>query len=165
MMPKFSSINARFICGRAEEVLPACIGEIQSETDGKTKASKSKDHGNKKAIDSIDPELTAQIRSADIAILDPPRAGCREELLDAIAFAKIPNIIYVSCDPATLARDIRFLGEKGYELIEATPYDLFPSTNHVETVVRLDKKKPKEYVEIGVDAEDYYKIKDSEEAR
>ena len=112
-------VNARFICGKAEEVLPAAVAADDKQGD----------------------ELHSRIRSADIAILDPPRAGCRKELLDAIAFAEIPRIIYVSCDPATLARDVKTLGELGYELVEATPVDLFPSTTHVETVTLLSRTK------------------------
>lgn len=79
--------------------------------------------------------------SADAAILDPPRAGCRPNLLEAIAEAHIPNVIYVSCDPATLARDIKLLGEKGYELIEITPIDMFPHTSKLETVSLLKKRE------------------------
>ena len=94
---------------------------------------------------------------ADIAIVDPPRAGCRPELLEAIAAAEIPYIVYVSCDPATLARDIRllkegFAGEENaghvceadsaamYELVEATPVDMFPHTSHVETCCLLRRQ-------------------------
>ena len=100
---------------------------------------------------------------ADIAIVDPPRAGCRPELLEAIAAAGIPYIIYVSCDPATLARDIRLLkegfagdakaepaeksdpAEKSgagavYELAAVTPVDMFPHTSHVETCCLLRRQ-------------------------
>ena len=100
---------------------------------------------------------------ADIAIIDPPRAGCRPELLEAIAAAEIPYIVYVSCDPATLARDIRLLkegfagdakaepaeksdpAEKSgagavYELAAVTPVDMFPHTSHVETCCLLRRQ-------------------------
>ena len=77
--------------------------------------------------------------AADIAILDPPRAGCRPQLLHAIADASIPHIIYVSCDPATLARDVKLLHEEGYELLSAAPVDLFPNAGHVECVVLLSR--------------------------
>ena len=94
---------------------------------------------------------------ADIAIVDPPRAGCRPELLEAIAAAEIPYIVYVSCDPATLARDIRLLKEgfaceenaghvceadsaAMYELVEAAPVDMFPHTSHVETCCLLRRQ-------------------------
>ncbi len=74
----------------------------------------------------------------DVVIVDPPRKGCSEELLDIISKEFFPErIVYVSCDPATLARDINLLSQKGYELKEYTPFDLFPSTAHVETAALL----------------------------
>jgi 23S rRNA (uracil1939-C5)-methyltransferase len=72
-------------------------------------------------------------------ILDPPRAGCRAELLSAIAAAAPARVVYVSCDPATLARDARRLTAAGYALVEATPADMFPHTSHVETVALLSR--------------------------
>lgn len=117
-------VNARYLCGRAEHVLPEYLGASE-ENKEKT---------------STDKELQAKMLAADIAILDPPRAGCRPELLKAVAGAGVGRIIYVSCDPATLARDVRLLHEMGYEYIEATPVDMFPHTGHVETVVLLSRK-------------------------
>lgn len=76
-----------------------------------------------------------------IAVLDPPRAGCKPELLETIAKAEVQHIIYVSCDPATLARDVKALAEMGYQLVEATPVDMFPQTGHVETVALIQKRK------------------------
>lgn len=74
----------------------------------------------------------------DVVIVDPPRKGCSEDLLEIIAKDFSPErIVYVSCDPATLARDINLLSQKGYTLKEYTPFDLFPSTSHVETVALL----------------------------
>ena len=74
----------------------------------------------------------------DVVVLDPPRKGCSAELLETVADGFSPEtIVYVSCDPATLARDIKILSEKGYRLIEYTPFDLFPRTSHVEVCCRL----------------------------
>ena len=76
----------------------------------------------------------------DTVIVDPPRKGCSAELLDIIADSFVPErIVYVSCDCATLARDIAILSKKGYTLSEYTPVDLFPRTAHVETVCLLTK--------------------------
>ena len=80
-----------------------------------------------------------RISQADVAILDPPRAGCDERLLEAVVKAEPEKIVYVSCDPATLARDIKWLGEHGYEFREATPCDMFPWTSHVEVVTCLQR--------------------------
>ncbi|MBQ9015422.1 MAG: 23S rRNA (uracil(1939)-C(5))-methyltransferase RlmD [Firmicutes bacterium] len=136
-------VNARYLCGRAEELLPAYLSEDparQSES-GKTGAPAEgagkggPDAGAGKggaAAMKIDPQLQEYIRRADIAILDPPRAGCRPELLEAVASAGVGSIIYVSCDPATLARDVQLLQEMGYAFVEATPVDMFPHTGHCE---------------------------------
>ena len=79
----------------------------------------------------------------DVVIVDPPRKGCTEDLIKIISNNFCPDrVVYVSCDPATLARDIKIFTESGYKLIEYTPVDLFPRTSHVETVallVRTDK--------------------------
>lgn len=77
---------------------------------------------------------------ADVVILDPPRKGCEQKLLETVAFAFAPKrIVYVSCSPATLARDTAYLTENGYKLLEYTPVDLFPRTAHVETVALFVK--------------------------
>ena len=73
----------------------------------------------------------------DAVLLDPPRKGCDPKLLDFLALKAIPKIVYVSCNPETLARDVAYLAGKGYGFSKITPVDLFPRTAHVETVVRL----------------------------
>jgi 23S rRNA (uracil1939-C5)-methyltransferase len=72
--------------------------------------------------------------------------------------------VYISCNPATLARDLKLFSEMNYSLVKAEAFDMFPRTAHVETVVCLSNKnaKPRDYVEIGVDAVDYYNIKSAE---
>lgn len=111
-------VNARYICGKAEEVLPAYIGGKEEEG-------------------TYDSEIAETVRKADIAILDPPRAGCKPQLLEAVAAAGVERIVYVSCDPATLARDIKFLLELGYEFKEVTPVDMFPWTGNIEAVALM----------------------------
>ena len=77
----------------------------------------------------------------DVIILDPPRKGCSSELIDTVAKDFHPErVVYVSCDPATLARDIKLFSEKGYTLKEYTPVDMFPRTSHVETVALLGRQ-------------------------
>lgn len=77
----------------------------------------------------------------DVVILDPPRAGLAPRALEALAKSKVEQIIYVSCDPTTLARDCRNLVEKGYRLESIQPFDLFPQTYHVECVVSMSRLK------------------------
>lgn len=76
-------------------------------------------------------------RSFDLIIVDPPRKGCDQQTLEAICQMAPKKLIYVSCNPATLARDLKILREQGFELQEATPVDLFPRTHHVETIALL----------------------------
>lgn len=77
--------------------------------------------------------------AADIIVVDPPRKGCDRELLNTIIKMQPEKVIYVSCDPATMARDIKILGEGGYGVEVIQPFDLFPQTVHVECVVRMQK--------------------------
>ncbi len=75
---------------------------------------------------------------ADVICVDPPRKGCDEALLNTILAMKPKKIVYVSCDPATLARDLRVLEDGGYRTVEIQPVDMFPQTTHVECVVQLE---------------------------
>ena len=74
----------------------------------------------------------------DVVIVDPPRKGCSKETLNAVVQMNPDRIVYVSCDPATLARDCKYL-EDNYKLVKIQPVDMFPGTVHVETVVLLSK--------------------------
>ena len=76
-----------------------------------------------------------------LIVVDPPRKGCEESLLQTIVDMQPEKVVYVSCDSATLARDVKFLRAKGYELKDVTPVDQFPHTVHVETVVLLSQLK------------------------
>jgi 23S rRNA (uracil1939-C5)-methyltransferase len=73
----------------------------------------------------------------DFVLLDPPRAGAEPETVEALLALRPPRISYVSCDPATLARDLRALTEGGYRLHSLRAFDMFPQTHHVETVTHL----------------------------
>lgn len=110
-------VNARFVCGKAEEELPRLL-----------------------AGEGADDTVVRAVRSADVVLLDPPRAGCRPQLLEAVAEVAPRRIVYVSCDPATLARDVRLLGDLGYTFMEATPVDMFPWTGCVETAALLCRR-------------------------
>ncbi len=139
-------VNARYICGKAEEVLPACAdASIERESwSAEAKLAEALSGGRRKenAAETeaeAEAENEAEKTSEIVAILDPPRAGCDEALLQAIADAGVSRIVYISCDAGTLARDVKYLGEQGYNFIEATPVDMFPWTGCVETVVLLSK--------------------------
>lgn len=84
-------------------------------------------------------ELEKRGIKPDVVILDPPRKGCQSDLFDVIERMSPKRVVYVSCDSATLARDLAILDEKGYKTVEITPVDMFPRTPHVECVALLDK--------------------------
>lgn len=109
-----------------------------------------------KALDEIEVK-------PDYIILDPPRDGIHPKALEKIIVYGVQNMVYISCKPTSLARDLEVFIARGYEVKRVQCVDMFPGTVHVETVVCLNNKnsKSKDYVEIGIDAEDYYKIKDS----
>lgn len=121
-------INTRYICGKAEEELPGMMGL-------------AKLYKWNEVNERVEREPEIKIEHADVAVLDPPRAGCAEPLLDAVVRAAPDRIVYVSCDPGTLARDIKYLTSNGYEFIECTPVDQFPWTTHIEVVARIQKKQ------------------------
>jgi 23S rRNA (uracil1939-C5)-methyltransferase len=88
---------------------------------------------------SAEAVLPALNVKADIVLLDPPRAGLDKAALDALMALQPPMIIYVSCDPSTLARDLKRMLEHGYTLQQVTPFDLFPQTYHIESISVLTK--------------------------
>lgn len=95
-------------------------------------------------------KLLGEGKRPEVIVLDPPRKGCSEQTIKAAAGMAPDRIVYVSCDPATLARDCAVFKELGYEVEEATPVDLFPRTAHVETVCLLSKLNIKQHIEVEI---------------
>ena len=102
--------NAEFITGAAEDVIQTML-----------------------------PGADSKRRKPDVVVVDPPRKGCARSCIDVILTLAPSRVVYVSCNPATLARDLKIFREGGYELVKATPVDMFPHSSHVETVVQLSK--------------------------
>ena len=98
---------------------------------------------------------------ADVIVVDPPRKGCDQMCLDTILRMQPKRVVYVSCDSATLARDLRYLADGGYVVKKVRGCDMFPMSGHIETVCLLSNRKPDTKVRIDVDLEDYYRIKDA----
>ena len=88
-----------------------------------------------------------RIGGVDVIVVDPPRKGLSPDVIDAMVTMSPARIVYVSCDPATLARDVKLLTERGYALTHAEAFDLFPRTFHVETVVLLRRKNIDDHLE------------------
>ena len=127
------------IAGRAGQVL--AVENDPMAVDDANKSAKASGLGNVEVVpgDAAD-ELNGLPRhAADAAVLDPPRAGLDERVIAELARIEIPRIVYVSCDPATLARDLRRFADSGYAVDSVRPVDLFPQTYHVETVVVLNR--------------------------
>ena len=121
--------NAEFFVGKAEEVLPQFYNSD---------------------------DLDAGMRHPDVIVVDPPRKGCDEQCLSTMLAMKPQRIVYVSCDSATLARDLRILVDGGYELRKVRAFDQFAHTGHVETVVLLSqlKQKPDDYINVTIELDD-----------
>ena len=101
----------------------------------------------------------------DLIILDPPRDGIHPKALTKIIDYGVKNLVYISCKPTSLARDLIILKENGYEVIKGCAVDEFPNTQHVESIVLLERvsnRKADAKVHIDVDLEDYYRIKDAQ---
>lgn len=118
--------NAEFFVGKAEEVLPEYYAEYEREHNGET-------------------------AHADVIVVDPPRKGCDETLLETIVKMQPEKVVYVSCDSATLARDLKYLCANGYEIRMCRGVDQFPQSVHVETVVLLSHKKPDGHINVKVE--------------
>lgn len=120
--------NAEFFCGAAEEVVPKLAEELAGAR------NLAGEEGNE-----AENETEKMANLADVVVVDPPRKGCDGVLLDTIVKMAPAKIVYVSCDPGTLARDVKFLGEKGYEVRKVRACDMFGQGGHVETIVGLHR--------------------------
>ena len=96
-------------------------------------------------------EMAEKGEHADVVIMDPPRTGSDEAFLSSVVRLAPDKVVYVSCGPETLARDLKYLTKHGYRMKECTPFDLFPFTKHVETVVLLSHKKPDGHINVKVE--------------
>lgn len=90
-------------------------------------------------VEKVIPQLYAEGTKADVVIVDPPRKGCDEVLLNTLVDMQPQRIVYVSCNPSTLARDLKYLAQYGFEVKEVQPVDMFPWTGHTEAVVLLQR--------------------------
>ena len=90
--------------------------------------------------DVLDDEFVSKHQKADVIITDPPRAGMHEDVVNMLLKLEAEKIVYVSCNPATQARDVALLAEK-FDVIKIQPVDMFPQTYHVENVVLLKIKE------------------------
>ena len=99
-------------------------------------------------------EMAQKGEHADVVIMDPPRTGSDEAFLSSVVRLAPKRVVYVSCGPESLARDLKYLTKHGYRMKECTPVDMFPFTRHVETVVLLSQQKPDDTIEIDLDLDE-----------
>ena len=90
--------------------------------------------------EEVVPKMYSEGKTANVVVVDPPRKGCDEKVLDTIVSMKPDRVVYVSCNPSTLARDLAYLDERGYKCVEIQPGDMFPHTMHVECCAKIVKK-------------------------
>ena len=90
--------------------------------------------------EEVVPKMYNEGKKANVVVVDPPRKGCDEKVLDTIISMKPDRVVYVSCNPSTLARDLKYLDEHGFKCVEIQPVDMFPHTMHVECVTKIVKK-------------------------
>ncbi len=140
--------NAEFFVGKAEEVLPAFYSGTsgtgtESAVKADTKTAYLRETDSPKAG-----TWNKDMRHPDVIVVDPPRKGCDEACLATMLKMQPQRIVYVSCDPATLARDLRILCDGGYGIVRARCVDLFGNSVHVETVVQLSLKKDTPRIEV-----------------
>ena len=117
--------NVEFACGPAEEIVPKMAEKIRST--GNLMAEEENGGVDRTSL-------------ADVVVVDPPRKGCDGALLDTIGEMAPDKIVYVSCDPATLARDVKVLGERGYRVNKVRAVDMFGQGGHVESVCLLHRR-------------------------
>ena len=113
---------------------------------------------DKKVLDDIE-------QKPDFIVLDPPRDGIHPKALEKIISYGVEKMVYISCKPTSLARDLEVLLARGYEAERICCVDMFPQTTGIETVCLLGKRKPDAKVKIGIDMDDYYRIRENAESK
>ena len=142
--------NAEFFVGKAEEVVPRIYDEDMKKAENEPVDSKENSKENSGLPDSASDESVMRI-NPDVVVVDPPRKGCDETLLDTIVKMNPKRIVYVSCDSATLARDLKYLAANGYEIARVQPVDQFAHTVHIETVILLSRTAPDAVIKVNLD--------------
>ena len=142
-------------------MLPAYYeGKLQEETTAGDSLQSGAEIGNDLLQSGAVGEVVS-MRHPDVIVVDPPRKGCDEACLDTMLKMQPARIVYVSCDSATLARDLKILCDGGYELQRIRGVDQFANTVHVESIAllqRMSNTRSKE-ITLDVDMEDYHRIK------
>ena len=147
-------MNAKFYVGKAEEVLPEFYEREGKTGQQKDVAGKMEGAAGALSGDAAEEVAGADMRHPDVIVVDPPRKGCDAKCLETMLKMAPERIVYVSCDSATLARDLPVLCDGGYEIKRVRAVDQFGHTVHVETVVLLSQRKADDYVEVELELDE-----------
>ncbi|MEK7356382.1 MAG: class I SAM-dependent RNA methyltransferase [Bdellovibrionota bacterium] len=150
---QFSGTIYDFYCGNGNFTFPLVKAFPGARSIGVELSSDSIDSAREKTaaageesrmqwhVQDVGTYLTlTKLNDSDVVLLDPPRIGCAPEVVAAIAASPVKSVFYVSCNPVTLGRDLRALRDAGFDLSEVRPFDMFPQTDHVETVAVLTRR-------------------------
>lgn len=146
----FLAQKAKFV--RGVEIIPAAIENANDNA--RLNSIENVEFFVGKAEEVLPAEYKKNGIYADVIVVDPPRKGCEESLLATMIEMQPKRIVYVSCDSATLARDLKYLCERGYELKKVCPVDQFGGTVHVETCVLLSKIKSTQHIEVEINLDE-----------
>lgn len=133
---------ALWLAGRARRVIgleiePAAVTDARSNAALNRLTNVEFENGD---VAELLPALASAGVVPDVVMLDPPRRGCSRTVLETLAVLEIRRVVYLSCDPGTLARDLSYLVGRGYRVEEVQPVDMFPWTPHIEVAVRLSRR-------------------------
>ena len=148
----FMAQTAAKVCG--VEIVPQAIEDAKQNAELNHMANTEFFVGAAEDVVPTQYEKSGGKLRADVVTLDPPRKGCDEKLLETVVKMAPSRIVYVSCDPGTLARDVKVLVERGYEVKRVRACDMFGGSFHVETVVLLSQQKPDDTIEIDLDLDE-----------
>ena len=148
--------NAEFFVGKAEEVLPEFYEKASKEADAQGALLGERAEGNVSVGDrsARNAGQASDMLHPDVIVVDPPRKGCDVQCLDTMLKMQPKRIVYVSCDSATLARDLKILCEGGYDLKKVCCVDMFGQSVHCETVVLLSQQKPDDVIEVEIELDE-----------
>ena len=146
----FLARKAKRVCG--VEIVPEAIRDARQNA--RLNGIDNAEFFVGKAEEVLPEKYQKENISADVIVVDPPRKGCEQSVLETMIRMAPKRIVYVSCDSATLARDLKYLCANGYELKRVCPVDMFGNSVHVETVVLLSQQRPDDTIEIDLDLDE-----------
>ncbi|MFA6916715.1 MAG: 23S rRNA (uracil(1939)-C(5))-methyltransferase RlmD [Parachlamydiales bacterium] len=138
LLDAYCGVGTLALCASAKVKKVIGVEQVPEAIEDAKDNCRRNEIGNAEFVCAASEEYITSCGKVDVVIVNPPRKGCAESFLIKLAELRPRSIVYVSCDPATLGRDARILVDRGYTLGTVYPYDMFPQTSHVESVVKLE---------------------------